>query len=62
MYIFEVQKWPLFAKGEKNRILCHPKRSSLITFIFELLFDTATLIMPSFRMMSFKMIKARCCE
>ena len=53
----EVKKSSFSHKAKKNRILCNPKISSFITFIFELLFDSATVIIPSFRM-----IKARCCK
>ena len=44
-------------KTKKNMFLCDSKRSSLITDFFELQFDTATLIIQSFRM-----IKARGCK
>ena len=47
----------LFHKRQKNIILCDSKRSSFITDFFELQFDTATLIIQSFRM-----IKARGCK
>ena len=47
----------LFHKRQKNIILCDSKRSSFITDFFELQFDTATLIIQSFRM-----IVARGCK
>ena len=50
-FFFKVQKWALFSKGKKNVILRDSKRSSFITYFFELQFDMATLINPSFRMM-----------
>ena len=46
-----------FRKTQKNRNLCNPKQSSFVTFFSKLLFDRATLIILSFRM-----IKARCCK
>ena len=52
----EVQKWALFNEGKKKvNLICDSKRSSFIKYLFELQFDTTTLIIPSFRM-----IKARC--
>ena len=39
-----------FHKRQKNMVLCDSKRTSFITYFFELQFDTATLIIPSFRM------------
>ena len=46
-----------FRQRQKNIFLSDSKRSSFITDFFELQFDTATLIIPSFRM-----IKARGCK
>ena len=46
-----------FHKRQKNMVLCDSKRTSFITYFFELQFDTATLIIPSFRM-----IQARGCK
>ena len=53
---------PLLQKDKKHDLytciyLCDSKRSSFITDFFELQFGTATLIIPSFRM-----IKARGCK
>ena len=45
-----------FHKRQRNVILRDSKRSSFITYFFELLLDAATLIIPSSRM-----IKARGC-
>ena len=55
--IFLGSKMDPFHKRQKNIILCDSKRSSFITDFFELQFDTATLVIPSFRM-----IKARGCK
>ena len=47
-----------FHNRQKNIIiLCDSKRNSFITYFFELQFDTATLIIQSFRR-----IKARGCK
>ena len=48
---------PFHKRQKKNIILCDSKRSSFITDFFDLQLDTATLIIPSFRM-----IKARGCK
>ena len=48
---------PFSQKRKKTKILRDLKRSSFITDFFELQFDTATLIIQSFRM-----IKARGCK
>ena len=55
--IFLGSKMGPLNKRQHNVILCDSKRSSLITDFFELQFDTATLIIQSFRM-----IKARGCK
>ena len=46
-------------KTKKNMFLCDSKRSSFITDFFELQFDTATLIIPSFRMRQARGCKLR---
>ena len=46
-----------FHKRQKDIILCDSKRSCFITDFFELQFETATLIIQSFRI-----IKARGCK
>ena len=48
-----------FHKRQKNIILRDSKRSSFITDFFELQFDTATLIIPSFRMTQARGCKQR---
>ena len=48
-----------FHKGQKSIILCDSKRSSFITDFFQLQFDTATLIIPSFRMTQARGCKQR---
>ena len=57
--IFQVQKWALLKKRQKNILLCDSKRSSFITYFFEIQFDTATLIIPSFRMTQARGCKKR---
>ena len=47
---FSFENGPFSQKAKKHEILCDSKRSSFITDFFELQFDTATLIIPSFRM------------
>ena len=42
---------PFHERQKKNMILRDSKRSSFITDFFELQCDTATMIIPSFRMM-----------
>ena len=54
--IFEVQNWALFTKVKKNGILSDSKRSGFITD-FELVFDTATLIILCFRMTNARVCK-----
>ena len=48
-----------FHQRQKSIMLCDSKRSSFITDIFELQFDTATLIIPSFRMTQARGCKQR---
>ena len=48
-----------FHKGQKSIILCDSKRSSFITDFFQLQFDTATLIIQSFRMINARGCKQR---
>ena len=54
----EVQNEPFSTKA-KNRTLCDSKRSSFITDFLELQLDTATFILPSFRMI---LVQARGCK
>ena len=54
--IFEVQNWALFTKVKKNGILSDSKRSGFITD-FELVLDTATLIILCFRMTNARVCK-----
>ena len=54
---FEVQKWALFIKGKKTESYATQNGAFSSHIFFELQFGTATLIIPSFRM-----IKARGCK
>ena len=49
-----------FHERPKNRIFRNPKRSDFITYIFQLLFDTATLVIMKLRMMKATGCKQRC--
>ena len=57
MYDFYMFKNSPFSQKAKKICLCDLKRSSSTTDFFELQVDTATLIIPSF-----KLIKARGCK
>ena len=48
-----------FHQRQKNIIICDSKWSSFIIGFFELQFDTATLIIPSFRMTQARGCKQR---